>query len=647
MTGANTGITWRSVLVGLALAGALCAMTPYNDFIVGNTFIAGNHFPVGAVAVLLLLSLLNVIAVRARGRSILQAREVIVVYILIMVTSGIPSSGLLRYLLPALTTPYYFAGAGNRWDQVFWEHITPWLGVSDEAAVFWFWDGLPEGGSIPWDSWLPALSRWSLLVGALWLVMLCLSALVRRQWADRERLAFPLVQFPLEVVRPHESRGAAGFFGNRLVWIGAAAIFLLRIVNGLNVYFPALPSIPTAWNLDPGLPDRPWNAASPVWLIVQPTAVAFGYLLTLEVAAGFWASALFMKAQAVALSALGYEGTSAWSGIIAEIGRREQMGGGLVIAGILLWFLRGTLIDAFKKLFGRAPEVDDSAEPLGYRLAMLGLLVGLAAAFLWLLAAGLSAWQAAGFLVGFVCICLVLTRIIAEAGMLMVHLPYSPVDYLLLSGNSAFLGPRTLATLTFVDCAIGFDLRELLMPSLLNGFRLSERSGVSTRRLSPLIAVALVLCLCVGTVGFVVTMYKFGLLQGNQAGLLEYHPRRMFGQLDTRLQNPERLSTAEYVSMAAGGAIVAALAWLRLNFVWWPIHPLGFVMATTWATINLWFSLFLGWFFKLLTIRYTGLRGYAQARALFMGIIMGDILGSVLWIIVGLFSKVGVMVTVI
>ncbi|MHC5035516.1 MAG: DUF6785 family protein, partial [Planctomycetota bacterium] len=593
MTGANTGITWRSVLLGLALAGALVAITPYNDFIVGNTFIAGNHFPVGAVAVLLMLCLLNVIAARARGRAVLHAREVVVVYVLIMVTSGIPSSGLLRYLLPSLTTPYYFAGVGNRWDHVFWEHITPWLGVSDQAAAFWFWDGLPENAAIPWGPWIFALSRWSLFVGALWLIMFTLSALVRRQWADRERLAFPLVQFPLEGVRPHEVRGAAGFFGNRLVWIGAAAVFLLRIINGLNVYFPAFPAIPTAWYLDSSLPDRPWNAATPVWLIVQPTAVAFGYLLTLEVAAGFWASALFIKAQAVALSALGYEGTSAWSGTIAEIGRREQMGGGLVIAGILLWFLRGTLIDAFKKLFGRAPEVDDSAEPLSYRLSMLGLLLGLAGAFLWLLAAGLSTWQAAVFVVGFVCICLVLTRIIAEAGMLMVHLPFSPVDYLLLSGNSAFLGPRTLTTLTFVDCAIGFDLRELLMPSLLNGFRLSERSGVATRRLSPLIAVALLVCLCAGTVGFLVTMYKCGLLQGNQAGLLEYHPRRMFGQLDARLQNPARLSTVEYVSMAAGGAIVAVLAWLRLNFVWWPIHPLGFVMATTWATINLWFSLFL------------------------------------------------------
>jgi predicted PurR-regulated permease PerM len=35
-----------------------------------------------------------------------------------------------------------------------------------------------------------------------------------------------------------------------------------------------------------------------------------------------------------------------------------------------------------------------------------------------------------------------------------------------------------------------------------------------------------------------------------------------------------------------------------------------------------------------------------QFRPLFLGIIMGDVLGAVLWQIVGWFTKVGMMVTV-
>ena len=646
MAKGERGITWRSVTIGLCLAAGLAALTPYNDYVVGNTYIAGTHFPVGAVAVLLLLSLLNLIAHRVRGRALLHARELAVIYILIMVTSGIPSSGLLRYLVPVMTTPYYFANAGNQWEKLFYDRIPPWLAVNDKEAANWFWEGLPEGSSVPWGHWLYTLSHWAIFVAAIWLMMISLAALVRKQWADRERLTFPLVQFPFEVVRPDERGLSTGFFGNRLVWIGAGAVFLVHIINGLNKHFPNIPAIPTFFDLNNYITDRPWDAVVPVYVALFFSAIGFGYLLSLEVAAGFWLSVIYIKVQAVVLSAFGYEGSSAWGGVISEIGQREQMGGLLALAAVLLWLLRGTLADAFRKAFTRAPEVDDRAEPLSYRFAAWGLLVSLVVAFWWLVAAGMTAAFAIPFLISFVAICLVLTRIIAEAGMLMIHLSFAPTDYLLMFGGTNALGPGNLTVLTFVDCSLTFDLREFLMPYVLNGFRMAEQSGVSTRKLTPLIGAALIVVVLVATPAFLLTFYKPGALQAGNVNEIMYHPRRFFEGLGGRLQNPERLTGVQYFSMVLGAAMVALLSWLRLNFVWWPVHPLGFVMATSWASLNLWFSLFLGWLFKLLTIRYTGLRGYVRFRPLFMGMIMGDIMGGVLWIIVGFFTRVGIMVTV-
>ena len=640
------GITWRSFLLGLVLAGALNVLTPYNDYVVGNTYIAGNHFPIGAVFALLLLALLNFITYRRLGWTFLNSRETAVVYIIIMVTSGLPSSGLLRYMVPCGTVPYYFAGHGNQWDKLIWDRIPTWLAVSDPEAGNWFWEGMPPGASVPWRPWWVMMSHWFVFFGALWLLMICLAALVRKQWAARERLTFPLVQFPLEVLRQDHRGPSAGFFTNRLVWIGASAVFLVHLVNGLHTYFPAVPGIPTFFDLDSYFPDRPWNAIVPVYLGIFFSAIGFGYLLSLEVAAGFWFAVLFMKAQGVVLSAIGYEGGSAWGGVISQISDGEQMGGLLALALVLLWLLRGTLADAFRKAFTRASPVDDTMEPLSYRFAVFGLAIGLGIAFAWLVAAGMTPGFAACFLFIFICICLVLTRIIAEAGMLMIHLSFWPVDYLLMLGGTSALGPNNLTVLTFVDCSLTFDLREFLMPSALNAFRLGEQSGISTRRLAATIAVALVLCLVVSVPAFLITFYKPGATQVGNVVELWSHPMRFFGRLADRLQNPVHPTGIQYFPMAVGGAIVALLAWLRLNFVWWPIHPLGFVMATSWASLNLWFSLFLGWVFKLVTIRYTGLRGYVQFRPLFMGIVMGDVLGAVFWIIVGFFTKVGIMVTV-
>jgi hypothetical protein len=639
------GITWRSVSLGLFLAFALCAITPYNDYVIVNTYIAGNHFPVGAVFVLFALGLLNVVAYRMRGSPLLAGREVAVVYIITMVTSGISSSGLLRYLITVLGVPYYYASPGNRWETLFWDHVPPWMWLSDPAAVTWFWQGLPEGVGVPWAAWAYPLSRWTVFVGAVWLMMICLAALVRKQWADRERLAFPLVQFPVEVLRAEGQAPSVPFFSNRLVWIGAAGVFLLHAINGLHQHFPAIPSVPTFWDFNSQLTDRPWRGMVPLYIGLFPSAVGFSYLLPLEVAAGFWVAVLFTKGQAVVMQLVGYEGSS-WWGVVQQVEQWEQMGAVIAIAALLLWLLRGSLADAFRKAFSRAPEVDDSGEPLSYRAAVLGFLLSLAVMAGWLHAAGMTWTYLLAFLAAFIAMCLVLTRIVAEAGMLMIHYSFRPTDYLLLFGGPAVVGVRNLVPLSFVDCALTFDLREFLMPSVLNAFRLADYTGLPSRGVTRLLALALPLALGVSIIAFLWTIYQDGAAQISGWNVLAFHPRRFFNMLGGHLDNPTRPAGTAFLGLLAGGGLVAALAWLRLHFVWWPVHPLGFAMASSWASVNLWFSLFLGWLFKLLIIRYTGLRGYVGFRPLFMGVILGDILGAVLWIVVGWLTGVGIMVTV-
>jgi hypothetical protein len=87
----TTGIGWRSLLIGLVLAAGLNAVTPYSEFIVAAGAVASNHFPIAGVASLVLLSLLNLALYRFRGRPWLHSRELAVIYIIVMVTSGIPS----------------------------------------------------------------------------------------------------------------------------------------------------------------------------------------------------------------------------------------------------------------------------------------------------------------------------------------------------------------------------------------------------------------------------------------------------------------------------------------------------------------------------------------------------------------------------
>ncbi|MCJ7752205.1 MAG: hypothetical protein MUQ65_14155, partial [Armatimonadetes bacterium] len=519
----TVGLTWRSVSLGLFLALALCAITPYNDYSIYNTYIAGNHFPIGAVFVLFALGFLNVLAYRKRGRPLLPAREVAVVYIIIMVTSGIASSGLHRYLLVTLATPAYFASPGNRWETLFFDHIPPWMWIEDPSAAAWMWQGLPEGVGVPWQAWLLPLSRWAIFVAAVWVMMICLAALVRKQWVERERLAFPLVQFPIEVIRSDDNSTSVPFFSNRLVWLGAAAVFALHCVNGLHRHFPALPAIPTFWDLNPALTGRPWEGLIPIYIGIFPSAIGFSYLLSLEVAAGFWGAVVFTRVQGLVMQLIGYEG-SGWGGVVQQVELWEQMGAVIGLALILLWLLRGSLADAFRKAFSRAPDIDDSGEPLSYRAAVFGFLLSLLVMAMWLHSAGLAWITLIAFLAIFIAMCLVLTRTVAEAGMLMVHYNFRPTDYLLLFGGPAALGPRNLTPLSFVDCALTFDLREFLMPSVLNAFKLSGETGVHPRGVTRILAFALPLAFVVGAVAFLWTVYKDGIAQTPGWFVLRYHP---------------------------------------------------------------------------------------------------------------------------
>jgi hypothetical protein len=88
---------------------------------------------------------------------------------------------------------------------------------------------------------------------------------------------------------------------------------------------------------------------------------------------------------------------------------------------------------------------------------------------------------------------------------------------------------------------------------------------------------------------------------------------------------------------AAGVGIVGVflLNYLRLHVRWWALHPLIFLV---WCTTPLHFfthPFFLGWLIKKLSLRFGGNKLVLKLRPMAIGIIAGDILGALLFMIVG------------
>ena len=88
--------------------------------------------------------------------------------------------------------------------------------------------------------------------------------------------------------------------------------------------------------------------------------------------------------------------------------------------------------------------------------------------------------------------------------------------------------------------------------------------------------------------------------------------------------------------MGAGGAIALGLSWLRLRYLWFPLHPVGFIAANSWGMHLNWATFLLGWIIKAGITRYGGMGVYRRMLPLFWGMIVGDMMHTVLWGLVAL-----------
>ena len=78
--------------------------------------------------------------------------------------------------------------------------LPDWLVISDPKTVNDFYEGNVNffaDGYVRY--WVTPILSWSIVIFSLMLIFLCLTSLIRRQWVDREKLAYPIIQIPLEI----------------------------------------------------------------------------------------------------------------------------------------------------------------------------------------------------------------------------------------------------------------------------------------------------------------------------------------------------------------------------------------------------------------------------------------------------------------
>jgi hypothetical protein len=78
------------------------------------------------------------------------------------------------------------------------------------------------------------------------------------------------------------------------------------------------------------------------------------------------------------------------------------------------------------------------------------------------------------------------------------------------------------------------------------------------------------------------------------------------------------------------------LAVMRMNFLWWPFHPVGYAVSGSWSMEQLWLCMIVAWLIKVLLLKYGGAKAYKPVVPFFVGLIIGDFMLGSFWNIYGI-----------
>jgi len=625
-------LTWRSITLGVLGCSVVTVWIHHAELVLGgdrgHTALANTSIPVGAFAALAALIAVNVLLRTVAPRFQLSQAELITIYVMMTVSTVLASSGGIHFLIPTLAAAFHFATPANQW-QYFQQWIPTWFAPRDLQALDEFYAG---NARVPVGVWLTPFWVWGGFLLAFVSATLCLSAILRRPWIDNERLTFPTAVLPLEMTEPGGS-----LLRNRLMWIGFGVAFGIGTINNLHLNFPAVPGIQVRTvDASDWITEFPWNAAGSLPVSFYPFVVGIAYLLSREVTFSYWFFFLFTRLELVTAAALGWRQPGASVTTDPPYIQNQGAGAFIALALISLWMSRNYLGQVVRRAVGISRSMKgEEREPLPYRWAFFGFLAAFGALILMCTVAGMSL-RISLLMFGLIFLYLIAaTRIRAEAGNAWLFGPTVDPNTLITEGFGAGqLRPVDLTIMAYLRSVSTFDMRCASMPHQLDGFRMAMAAGISLRQLVFAMAAAVAIAITVAFWSGLFVWYSLG-----AAAKTDWWRTEMgmipFLELHSQLASPPRADLAAASFDAVGLGVTCLLAFLRMRFLGFPLHPVGYAMANTYSWGHLPVPFFIAWLTKTLVLRYGGMRLYRRSLPLFLGLIMGDLLNGAFYTLMG------------
>ncbi len=623
------GLTWRVFGLFVGLTAIIVVWTEYSVLVVNSTSFNSLAPSITSVfALAIVAGLLNPLLKALKRRFALASREVACLYCMLMVASPVASIGMVHFMLPSMISVRYFASDENKWDSLFLQHLPEWYGPTGETEVTHFWESSPTA-TVPWGPWVQPLVFWSILTLSLYFAMLCINTIIRKQWIESERLTFPLVYLPLEMSREEPGRAFNSFFRNPLMWVGFVVAIIPQALAGLHVYYPQMPNVPVkSYPLQSYFRSMgaPWSAIGTFRLAFYPCMIGFSYLLTTEVSLSGWVFYLLAKAERILGGAGGWTGRGQAEGFAGFPFEEQQgLGAWLVLIGLGVWIGREHFLGVLRGAFGPGGRARQPEEPMSYRAACIGLIIAIAVLCFWANRAGLSLLAGLPFFLLLFANISALTRIRAEAGLGCISGPMMVQDFMYsLAGTSTF-GAKNMTILeSFRWFSREFRGAPTIMPCQLEALKIGDVAKIRGRDIAIGILIAIVITMVMGEIATLKVIYRQGGVTMNNWRFRDV-PHTPYVRLAGLLQNPKPTDWLSLGFVGVGAVVMSILTYMRIRFVWWPLHPIGFALAFTKRSVHwIWSPMLFAWLIKTSVIRYGGFKMYRTLLPFFLGLILGD-----------------------
>ena len=635
-------LTPRAFTAGIIAMILTVFIVAWAELVTGQIQIGFLQLPPVIIALLFIISLVNRGLGRINQSWMLTTHELVVVTCMMLMASMVTSRGLMEDLIPIQAGLNYYANPTNKWEDTFFAHVKPWMvpwdprgGPLQDVTVGYF-EGLKAGRAIPWQPWIMSTSIWLILVAFVFAAFLALSTFLQKLWADHELLSFPLVQLPVEMIRDAAGSSGSGpsFLHNKMMWLGFAVPAVIFTFNGLHMIYPQIPQFMVQLNLNQYFTAKPWSDLGYMTLFFSLAAIGLFYLLPSEVLLSLWAFFLIARAQEVIVSMFGIPMPGMpHAGVKLFVGY-QTVGCYLALVGYMVWASWPRIVNMMQSATRRQhdPTEKDALMPLN--TALIVLAVSFIGILVFSAAMGMDMWVAVlEFGIYIFVQAIIMARSTSEAGMPMTEGSFTPMDVLGIFTHKRILGVRNLTSLAFLDAIFTRDLRGLVLTGFLDGQKMADQVKMPRRNLVGVFVFALVFSVILAAAISIYLPYQRG-------GVTMYYytyqaiPTQFWNENAPFTTGQESFTWRAPIWTAVGIGVSLMLSFLRRQYVWWPLNPLGYALSASWTTTVFWFPMLVAWIIKSILMRYGGISAYRAARPIFLGLVFGEFTMAAIWTLI-------------